>query len=139
MEEAGYENLPHTADVAIRAWAPDLRGLIEQAARGMIEMMYEPLPEPGQFIQIIGEGDGAEDLLIDCLREILLLPELSGLIPVSVAVQNLGERRAVCLVGVVAQPHEGVQIQQQIKAVTYHGLEIARTARGLQVEVVFDV
>ncbi len=33
--ESGYKEIEHTADWELEVWAPDLLGLLEQAARGM--------------------------------------------------------------------------------------------------------
>ena len=134
---AGFESVEHTADLKIRAWAPDLRGLMEQAARGMMHLMVEGNPAPQQHVQIIGQGRDAEETLLDCLREIHLLPELEGLLPVSVDVQQADEHEASCRVGVVAAREE--LLGEEIKAVTYHDLRIRREGDRLVVEVVFDV
>jgi hypothetical protein len=34
-KQAGFEEVSHTADWALRVWSPDFVGLLEQAARGM--------------------------------------------------------------------------------------------------------
>src|SRR6056297_2966591 len=65
MSASGHESVDHTADLAIRAWAPDLHGLIEQAARGMLDLMLDDRPQPDQQRDIVGEGQSPEDLLID--------------------------------------------------------------------------
>ena len=135
--EAGFESIEHTADLKIRAWAPDLRGLIEQAARGMIDLMVDGNPAPQRHVQITGQGRDAEETLLDCLREIHLLAELEGLLPVTVQVQRADEHSATCLVGVVTARED--LLGEDIKAVTYHDLRIRREDGGLVVEVVFDV
>lgn len=140
MAEAGWDQVEHTADLALRAWAPDLRGLIEQAARGLIELLVageEPAAE--RRIELRVEGDSAEELLHDVLREVLLLVPLEGLVPVSVEVTAAEEGAASLVVGVVPMDSAADLHLQEIKAVTYHGLEIERTAGGLKAQVVFDV
>lgn len=139
MSESGYEQLPHTADLKVRAWAPDLRGLIEQAARAMIDLLVHGQPEPAQQVEVRARGHDAEETLVDCLREILLLRELRGLLPVTAEVPEADERSARCLVGVVAVA-DAPQLQDaDIKAVTYHDLAVRREDDRLVVEVVFDV
>ena len=76
---------------------------------------------------------------MDCLREVLLLIDLEGLVPVAVEVLEAGEGRARCRVGVVPVAAVRAELQQAIKAVTYHGIEVRETGGGLEVEVVFDV
>ncbi|MGD9497222.1 MAG: archease [Armatimonadota bacterium] len=139
MGTAGHESVEHTADLAIRAWAPDLRGLVEQAARAMVGLLLTRQPTPERTVVVEGEGPTPEELLVDCLREILLLVELEALVPVEVEVLEVTGERARCRVGVVPLSAVRPWRAHEIKAVTYHGLEIERTQRGLQVQVVFDI
>ncbi len=139
MNSSGHKSIEHTADLAVRAWAPDLRGLIEQAARGMLDLMLAGMPAPESTLEIDAEGETPEDLLVDCLREVLLLIELAGLVPVSVDIAEADGARAHCLVGVVPPASMRHALLQDIKAVTYHGLEIRDVGGVLEVEVVFDV
>ncbi len=139
MPEAGHESVEHTADLSIRAWAPDLAGLIEQAARGMIDLMLSATVQPERWVEVKGEGDTPEDLLVDCVREILLLIELEGLVPVSVEVTGGDRGSAVCHVGVVPLERSRDVLVEDIKAVTYHGLDVRREADSLVVQLVFDV
>jgi len=136
---SGYESVEHTADLAIRAWAPDVPGLIEQAARGMLSLMLDHPPAASEHREITGEAPDAEELLVDCLRELLALVNIECLVPVSVDVIGVRGGRARCRAGVVSF-HDGREaLVQEIKAVTYHGLEVGRTEAGLEVTVVFDV
>jgi len=139
--ESGYEAVEHTADLAIRAWAPDLRGLVEQAARGMLDVMLDldAAPPARGHREVVGEGPEPEELLVDCLREILALLQVEGMVPVSVEVSQVREGRAHCRVGVAPMEEARDALAREIKAVTYHGLEIARREGRLEVTVVFDV
>jgi len=139
MAEAGFEHLPHTADLKIRAWAPDLSGLIEQAARALIDLLVEGEAEPTEQVEIAAEGHDAEETLLDCLREVLLLRELRGLLPVTAEVPEAGEQSATCRIGAVPAEEAAELLGEEIKAVTYHDLEIRREDDRLVVEVVFDV
>lgn len=140
MAEAGWEQVEHTADLALRAWAPDLRGLIEQAARGLIALLLAGEAPPAEStVEIRVQGDSAEELLHDALREVLLLAPLEGLVPVAVQVTAAEEGMASLVVDVAPVGASADLHLQEIKAVTYHGLQVERTARGLEVQVVFDV
>lgn len=139
MSDRGFQQLPHTADLKIRAWAPDLRGLIEQAACGMIDLLVDGQATPERYLTVTGRGDDAEQTLVDCLREVLLLRELQGLLPVSVEVLQADERSASCRVGAIALERAREVEGAHIKAVTYHDLAIRRREGGLVVDVVFDV
>ncbi len=139
MQQRGHEPIEHTADLAIRVWAPDLRGLVEEAALGMIDLMVENPPAATRTVERQCQAETPEDLLVECLREVLLLIELEGLVPVDVDVAMDDEATARLQVHVVPVSEAGDSLTGSIKAVTYHNLEVRETDRGLEVEIVFDV
>ena len=136
---AGYEAIEHTADLAIRVWAPDLRGLIEQAARGMLDLMLDDPPAASGYSEVVASGADAEEIVVDSLREVLALLNIEGRIPVSIDAVQVDGGRARLRVGVVGLDAGRHSLMQEIKAVTYHGLEVVETEQGLTVTVVFDV
>ncbi len=138
MAEAGHQIIDHMADLAVRAWAPDMPRLIEQVAAGMIDLMLARIPPSQREIEVRGAGDTPEELLIDCLREILLLMDLEELVPVSVKAIEVCDDHARCRVGVVPLAMAREELLHAIKAVTYHNIDIRQTPDGLVVEVVFD-
>ena len=133
--EAGYREVEHTADWQIEVWAPDLPLLFEQAALGMYALSDTRLgPEARLTREIELQGQDPESLLVSFLTELLYLGESQGLGFDRFNLQINGDY-------LFAQV-EGAPIQTQskeIKAVTYHNLEIRETSRGLEVSIVFDV
>jgi len=137
-----FEQIEHTADYAIVARGSDLRELIENAGRGMISLMVEAEAVAAtRQVHFTAGADSPERLLQQCLRELLYLEEDEGLVPVQFTVAGLSadELAAECQGGVApidqARPH----LLGEIKAVTYHDLNIVATPEGLEVQVVFDV
>jgi SHS2 domain-containing protein len=133
--ERGYNEIQHTADWELEVWAPDLPGLFEQAARGMCALQDIQIhPQPRLARQIEITAPDCESLLVKFLNELLYQNEHDGLgfdaYQISVAAEQ------------VQATVSGAQIAhqaRQIKAVTYHNLEIRQTARGFETRVVFDV
>ena len=135
-----YEIVEHTADIAIRAFGADLRELIENAAHGMLALLYvETPPEPQQTLDLPVAADGPEIVLQHCLRELLYLLEDEDLAPVQVVVTKADEHSASLRVGVIPREEADAIFAAPIKAVTRHGLEIVREGERLRVTVVFDV
>lgn len=136
----GHEFLDHTADVAVRVWAPELRALFEQAAAAFVELMVDPAtvrPAQGRAVEVAGETH--EELLVAWLSEVLFAFDADGFAPARAAVERLGEGRLRGrLWGERLDParHE---VRTLVKAVTYHNLAIERSARGFEVTIVFDV
>lgn len=135
-KNAGYEEIAHTADWALRVWAADLPGLLWQAAAGMYALMDARLataPRVQRCLQL--EAADAEGLLVTFLGELLYLNESEGL-GFDQFQLEIGD--GFCLFAVV----EGAaltDLQKEIKAVTYHALAVQATADGLTATIVFDV
>jgi len=131
----GFREVAHTADWELEAWAPDLSGMLEQAARGMYALAGMRLQAgPVQNRTLTIQGSDPENLLVKFLAELLYLNEQEGLAFENFNLQINGDTLTAEMQGcpVAAQDKE-------IKAVTYHKLAIQHTAQGLAVNLVFDV
>ncbi len=76
----GYQEIEHTADWALKVWAPDLGGLLVEAALGMTALMEIAFEGPliaNRQIELSAE-DG-ESLLVAFLSELLYLGESQGI------------------------------------------------------------
>ena len=131
----GHRELEHTADWALEVWAPDLAALLEEAARGMYRLMGVVLAAgPRQRRRLELAGADRESLLVDFLAELLYLVESEGLAFDTLGLEAADGRLAASLEGAPITSHA-----KDIKAVTYHRLEIRDTATGLETRIVFDV
>ena len=133
---AGYRELAHTADWELEVWAPDLTGLLEQAARGMYAISGTRLGcRERQTRTLDLHGLDAESLLVRFLTELLWLGHQDGLAFDTFALTLLpGWSLQAQLSGTSI-----LSLEKEIKAVTYHKLVIRRLAKGLAVNIVFDV
>ena len=133
--DSGYRELAHTADVAIEVWAPDLASLFVQAAHGMnhlagIGSTSPPRVERNLELQAIDD----ESLLVAFLTELVYAQEHEKLAFDSFEIQITN--------GALAGRAHGGEVRalaRPIKAVTYHNLEIRRSAEGLRAQITFDV
>ncbi|MGE5225168.1 MAG: archease [Omnitrophica WOR_2 bacterium] len=133
--KAGFREFEHTADWQLHVWAPDLTELVEQAARGMYalsgtRLQAQPHLEKRFKIQALDP----ENLLVRFLDEILYFSqqERIGFHTFQLALD--GYLLHAQLDGAPVE-----SIDKEIKAVTYHKLEIRKTGKGLEVDIVFDV
>lgn len=137
MEEqiSGHRELEHTADWEIEVWAPDLAGLFEEAARGMYALSGARLDvRKPESRTIVVSAIEPEVLLVMFLEELLYFGEL----------ENLGFDKFELRLedGELSVKLEGgslVSLEKEIKAVTYHNLQIRESGRGIKVNIVFDV
>ena len=136
IKDAGYRELAHTADWELEAWAPDLTGLLEQAARGMYAISGTRLDAGERHTRLLDlRALDAESLLVRFLTELLWLGQQDGLaFDTFLFTLSPGWSLQVELGGASI-----ASIEKDIKAVTYHNLVIRRLARGLAVNIVFDV
>ena len=131
----GYEEKAHTADWALRVWADDLEGLFAEAARGMYALSGANQAEGPKVKRTFqAEAPDAESLLVAFLSELVYAVEQEHLIFDEFDVQVEGIKLKVEMSGTPI-----LSLTKAIKAVTYHNLQIQPTARGYEVEIVFDV
>ena len=137
MDESltGYLEIEHTADWALTVWAPDLTGLLEQAARGMDTLsgvVLKSAPRVTRELSITGYDP--EHLLVKFLTDILFIGEEEGLgfDTFELSIQDLHLQAQISGAPIASQ-------QKEIKAVTYHDLRIESNPRGLETTIVFDV
>jgi len=132
---SGYLEISHTADWALKVWAPDLTGLFEQAAQGMYALLQVRLQPGGRYeCPVDLNAEDAEGLLVSFLSELLYLTEQEGL--------GFDRFDLVIEDGHLSGTMIGAPVESQakeIKAVTYHNLVIQKTERGLETTIVFDV
>lgn len=136
MNTSNFNEIEHTADISVHIQAEDFAGLLLGAASAMFELMGISTDKEGERQRTIEvEGIDREDLLVAWLEELLYLIERHEV--------GFGKIELVALndTNLVASVEElpGVVPSKEIKAVTYHGLEIKETRMGVEVAIVFDV
>ena len=132
---SGYREIEHTADWEVEAWAADLPGLFEQAARGMYALSGTRLePGPRQQVSLEVQAEDMEGILVKFLSELLFLAEQTGLGFGSFELSIERDHLKAHLDGAPIAAFD-----KEIKAVTFHQLKIRETERGFRVNIVFDV
>jgi SHS2 domain-containing protein len=131
----GFEELEHTADWALRVWAPDLPSLLAEAARGMNALSGVALAQgPRLRREFEAQGDDPESLLVTFLSELVYYAEQEQTAFDQFEIQGNDQRLKVTMNGAPLK-----EVSKPIKAVTYHNLQIQHTERGVEAEIVFDV
>ena len=132
---SGYKEIQHTADWALQVWAPDLTGLMQQAALGMIALMGARLSHDRRLERtIMVSADDNESLLVAFLNSILYEMELDSVGFDRFELKLDGLKLHARLAGAPL-----LELQKSIKAVTFHNLEIRPVEAGLETTIVFDV
>jgi SHS2 domain-containing protein len=137
--DRGYEILEHTADVGLRVWAPDLSGVFEEAAFGLISIMGGSAGEPTRREVIALDAPDGVALLVDWLSEILFLFDARGFVPQRIDADVSADpwRLRAAIDGSDASSFE--QRGPAVKAVTYHQAELVESPSGYEARVYLDV
>jgi SHS2 domain-containing protein len=131
-----FEEIEHTADIAIRVRGRDLAELFANAAYGMACQLADP-GAVDQTVEHVIELDAydAETLLVSWLGELLYLGEREECVFTDFDMLQVAPTRLRAIVrGGPVEEHGA-----HIKAVTFNELEIVRTDAGYETTVVFDV
>ena len=133
--ERGHREVEHTADWGLEVWAPDLPGLMEEAARGMFELMGVEVSEDTRCHRQLEIGaDDREQLLVSFLEELLFIADSEELAFDGFMLHLVDTNLLARLEG-----GSIVSRSKEIKAVTYHNLQIKDRKRGLKTSIIFDV
>jgi SHS2 domain-containing protein len=135
-----YELLDHTADLGLRIRATELSELFEAAAAALGEQLVEVFPsEADQILRITVSGEDWADLLLNWLRELLAYWHLEGQLVTTARCVDLSPHTITAAIGLLPWDPKIHIPNQEIKAVTYHMLEVVPTEDGWQATVIFDL
>jgi SHS2 domain-containing protein len=132
-----FEEIEHTADVALRVHGKDLKELLKNAALGMADFISEEKFLSEDYTEELVEirADDAEGLLVEWLSELAFLVEVKSFIFQRVEILTFSETYLkASAYGKIAR-----ELKVHIKAVTYHNLKIVETENGFEATVVFDI
>ena len=134
-----FRILEHTADMGIEAAGETLDELLVQAARGLMEIISgaEALPREERVVEVTA-GEGAE-LLVNWLNEILFLFDPGGFFPADFIIEEATENRVKGRI--TGEPFDPQRhpIDREIKAATYHQVQLERGADGWLARVYLDL
>ena len=126
----------HTADVGLQVRADSLEDLLATAARATFDQMLEDWPDrvdAQQEIRAVSqpglEGDMGE-LLVVWLQELLYRFDTERLVPLRYEFLSAGPREVRADVGFGRFEAGRHRTRLEVKAVTYHELQVRREADG---------
>ena len=135
-----HELFEHTADLGLRATAPDLNALFAEMAACLVSAMVEDPATVRPALEMrygISCAD-RELLMFDWLRELLRLFEADRLLFVAFEVTVGDDGLMAAIWGEPYDPSRHA-LAHEVKAITYHELKIEPTADGWLAEVIVDI
>jgi SHS2 domain-containing protein len=138
-----FEILEHTADIGIAAYGKTKREVFINAAKGMFEIIAgknKNLKE-NFYDKIKLEADNLEGLLFAWLNELLYIGETRMVILNKFQIKELSDFQIKAEIEGMKINPPSVKIEKEIKAATYHRLEIKKDREsGLwRAQVIFDI
>jgi len=135
-----YETFDHTADIGLRIRADNLDTLFGEAARGLFSLLVENIGDvqPTRQETIRLEGTATDYLLFDWLSELLFRFETEHLLFAEFTVSVTEEGLSAVIRGEPVDPSRH-RLLHEIKAITYHQLEVRQTDDGWIAEVIVDI
>ena len=138
-----FEILEHTADIGIEAYGKTKREVFTNAAKGMFEIIAGETKNIKEnfYDKIKLEADNLEGLLFAWLNELLYISETKLVILNKFKIKELSDFQIEAGVKGIKIDPPFVKIEKEIKATTYHRLEIKKDEEsGLwSARVIFDI
>ena len=138
--EKPFEVIDHTADIGIVAYGADIKQVFANAALGLFNLMAD-LDDFKEGLQRELElsAEDVEVLLIEWLNELIYIFDVEHIIFKKFEIEKLTSTqiKARCF-GEKMKPGQH-KLKREIKAATYHMLQISKEDGTYKVQVIFDI
>jgi SHS2 domain-containing protein len=136
----GYRFTDHTADFGLEIFGTDAGDLFVQAAKALSDLITDPkILQNRHRRSLTVDGDDWADLMVNWLRELLYLWNGEAQLVSHVVIETLAQKRLVARVA-TDDYNPGIHpIRNEIKAITYHRIQVGPYRTGWRARVIFDV
>ncbi len=135
-----YTLIDHTADFGIHVFGADPVELFANAAFATFDTLTEiDALESLETTNLRVTGDDWPDLMVNWLRELLYFWNGKELLVKQVHILALSENELSAKVELDPFDPDRHEIKIEIKAVTYHQIQVSRGLEGWEAKVIFDV
>lgn len=132
--------IDHTGDIGIEVTAPNRPHLFERAAWGLFSVLTDPPSvEPREAHAVTVEGTDPVDLMVKWLSELNFLHVTQHVLFSKFTIDELEDTRLAATVWGEPIDRERHTVYTEVKAITYHQLEIEETDDGWCVQIIFDM
>ena len=135
-----YRVTDHTADFGIQALGNTREQVFENAAYALTDLITETDSLQGiHNRQLVVTGEDQNDLLMNWLREILYLWHGLEILVKRASIRQLSEVRLTAVLSYEVYKPGKHEIKNEVKAVTYHQLDVNQNADGWFATFIVDV
>ena len=135
-----FKILDHTADIGVIVYGKDLKALFENAGGVFFHLICDLRRVKSRIEKKIEiKGEPLERLMVDWLSQLLYLHDVENLLFKKFSVESVGENGLKAIAA--GEPfQEGVHvIKTEVKAVTYHQIQVYQEDEGWKAQIIFDL
>ena len=135
-----YRIIDHTADFGLQIFASDLKTLFADAAHAMIDQITDinRLKGSNEY-HVHVTGSDRPDLMVNWLREVLYLWTGEEKLVKKARILSLSEYELSAKVMYDTYEPDHHIIKNEIKAVTYHQIQVKSVPDGWETQIIFDI
>ncbi len=140
MSASGHREIDHTADVGFELWADSLPALFAEGVLALGDVCYDRAAvRSTEQRRVEVRGANPEERLVRWLQEVYLV--LESELWLTAAATDVVIEDGVIEGILQGEPFDAARhtLHTEIKAITYHGLEIVQADGSWRVTVVVDV
>ena len=135
-----YKLIDHTADFGIQVFGSDSQELFTNAALAMFDVITEMDVLTGRdSCDITASGEDWSDLMVNWLREMLYLWNGREMLVKSVQILSSTENKIFARIYFDVYMPDRHIIKTEIKAVTYHQIQVKSSPSGWKAQIIFDI
>ena len=135
-----YEVIDHTADFGIHVFGADAKDLFANAAFALFDLITDIDALKGlNEHEVHITGDDWPDTMVNWLRELLYLWTCKEMLVKATDIFYLTEHELTARVKFDPYDPDRHEIKNEIKAVTYHQIQVESGPLGWDSKIIFDV
>lgn len=135
-----YTVVDHTADMGIRVTGRTLEDLFQNAGQSLMQILINKRPAgETSVVRLSIKGEDLSDLMVRWLGEILYLFQGEGRVVMDIHVDAVTPTCIDARLHTLPFDPTRHEVVTEIKAVTYHRIDVARKRGRWQATVIFDV
>ena len=134
-----YEVIEHTADIGLKIYGKDLKDLFINAAVGLFSLIVDLTKVDSSVeIELKKEESNKEELLVSWLNELIFQFSARSFIAKGINIVELTDNKITAKIQGEKIDLSKHKILSEIKAATYHDLEVKEVKDGFEARVIFD-
>lgn len=140
LNKSGYTILDHTADLGIMVQGSNIQDLFKRAALAMMQIMVNSrAAEKLNSIRLSLESEDPAELMVHWLGEILYLFHGEKEVVVQIEIDSISPLHLDATLATVPFNTDLHEVLCEIKAVTFHQIEVVEKDGHWEAKVIFDL